>query len=125
MNLAEVGTTSCKNPFVPVALHGPVPHGSIGTAALLVSNLVSGLVRTACRLDAHKETAFVTSTVTWFSRSGTSNQRTEQRIHWLSTLYNQLHVHKSTQAEVFRSLPASTTATSTVSPLRVTTTATF
>ena len=55
--------------------------------------------------------AFVTSTVTWLSTSGTSNdrlQRIEQRIHRLSTLYSQLHVHKNTQAEIIRSLPAST-----------------
>jgi integrase len=55
--------------------------------------------------------AFVTSTVTWLSTSGTSNdrlQRIEQRIHRLSTLYNQLHVHKSAQAEIIRSLPATT-----------------
>jgi hypothetical protein len=55
--------------------------------------------------------AFVTSTVTWLSTSGTSNdrlQRIEQRIHRLSTLYSQLHVHKTAQAEIIRSLPAST-----------------
>ena len=55
--------------------------------------------------------AFVTSTVTWLSTSGTSNdrlQRIEQRIHRLSTLYNQLHVHKNAQAEIIRSLPATT-----------------
>jgi len=54
---------------------------------------------------------FVTSTVAWLSTSGTSNdrlQRIEQRIHRLSTLYSQLHVHKSAQAEIIRSLPAST-----------------
>src|SRR6266404_1714920 len=34
-----------------------VTHGSIGTAALLVSNLVSGFVWPACCIDAHKETA--------------------------------------------------------------------
>jgi hypothetical protein len=34
-----------------------VTHGSIGTAEVLVSNLVTGFVRPACRFDAHKETA--------------------------------------------------------------------
>jgi hypothetical protein len=54
---------------------------------------------------------FVTSTVTWLSTSGTSNdqlQRIEQRIHRLSTLYSQLYVHKCAEAEIIRSLPAST-----------------
>ncbi|MGC1523909.1 MAG: hypothetical protein WA803_20385, partial [Steroidobacteraceae bacterium] len=55
--------------------------------------------------------AFVTSIVTWLSTSGATVdrlQRIEQRIHRLSPLYNQLHVHKSAQAEIIRSLPATT-----------------
>src|SRR5271168_175020 len=34
-----------------------VAYGSIGTAAVLVSNLVSGVVWPACCFDAYKETA--------------------------------------------------------------------
>ena len=52
--------------------------------------------------------AFVTSTVTWLSTSGTSNdrlQRIEQRIHRLSTLYSQLHVHKMPRQKSFVRCP--------------------
>jgi hypothetical protein len=55
--------------------------------------------------------AFVTSVVTWLSTSRATNNRLRQielRIHRLSTLYNQLHVHKNAKTEMVRSLPAST-----------------
>jgi hypothetical protein len=55
--------------------------------------------------------SFVTSIVTWLSTSPSHNERLRQiedRIHRLATLYQQLHVHRSSKTEMLRSLPATT-----------------
>ncbi|WP_232064159.1 site-specific integrase [Paraburkholderia dioscoreae] len=54
---------------------------------------------------------FVTTVVTWLSKSQVADerlQRIEQRLHRLSTLYSQLHVRRDNSVETVRSLPAST-----------------
>jgi len=69
--------------------------------------------------------AFVTTVVTWLSKSDFAddrNQRVALRLHRLSTLYRQLHVHKITAIDAIRSflllptLPARDTPTSSTAP---------
>ncbi|WP_224082973.1 tyrosine-type recombinase/integrase, partial [Cupriavidus laharis] len=52
--------------------------------------------------------AFVTSVVTWLSKSADAKMRQiEARIHRLSTLYRQLHIRQGARSETVRSLPSS------------------
>ncbi|WP_109480594.1 site-specific integrase [Paraburkholderia sp. C35] len=54
---------------------------------------------------------FVSSIVTWLSKSEASNDRLrsiEHRLHRLTGLYGQLHVRRDNSVETVRSLPAST-----------------
>ncbi|SEK12423.1 site-specific integrase [Paraburkholderia diazotrophica] len=54
---------------------------------------------------------FVSSVVTWLSKSEASNdrlRRIEQRLHRLAGLYSQLHVRRDNPVEMVRSLPACT-----------------
>ncbi|MEX3920527.1 hypothetical protein AB4Y43_30500 [Paraburkholderia sp. BR10872] len=53
---------------------------------------------------------FVTDVLTWLSTSSIPDDQlrdVEARLHRLSTLYGQLHVRKSGQIEIVRSLPSS------------------
>lgn len=51
---------------------------------------------------------FVTSVVTWLSQSSDSQiWSIEARIHRLTTLYRQLHIHRGPRSEAIRSLPSS------------------
>lgn len=55
--------------------------------------------------------AFVTKTIEWISKSHSANerlQRIEQRLHRLTTLYDQLRVRRALRIESVRSLPANT-----------------
>lgn len=50
---------------------------------------------------------FVTSVVTWLSKSADLRmQAIEARVHRLSTLYRQLHIHRGSNRETVRSLPS-------------------
>ncbi|MCI0152323.1 tyrosine-type recombinase/integrase [Paraburkholderia sediminicola] len=63
----------------------------------------------ADELRWHAGLGFVTDVLTWLSRSRIPDDRLrdiEARLHRLSTLYGQLHVRKSRQTEMIRSLPA-------------------